>query len=194
MRHTFPFGDLLHFVMTFFSLSRVPGKSTFAVQADFQPGRQISWWIWWCGPIPVSKHMGEPLVRTTTLLLSDLLLPFRFRSKLSLVVEARWPLYTWAVSNSGLVIQTWDQLWEAASTLCLPSQPSRPYSIICVPVFLFFFLPTISPMQTVKNFDSMQWLMGETSWAFLKTECVHLSDLHTVQQSSQMSPCHVNCM
>ena len=53
----------------------VSGKSTFAVQADFQTGGQILWWVWRCGPVPSSKHLGEPLVRATDLLSSDLLLP-----------------------------------------------------------------------------------------------------------------------
>lgn len=50
-----------------------------------------------------------------------------------------------------------------------------------------FFSSNNQSNANCQNFDSMQWRLGETSWAFLKTECVHLSDLHTVQQSSQMS-------
>lgn len=69
---------------------------------------------------------------------------FRFRLKLSLLAGSRQ-----TVSNSGLVLQTdmRGQLWEPASTLCLPSQPSCPYPIIsvflCLSGYFFFFQQSV---------------------------------------------------
>lgn len=91
---------------TEFFFCLVSGKSTFAVQADIQPGGQISRWIWRCGPLPASKHLGEALGRN--LLSSDLLLPLDlgWSCPSSLAWGETASLHFSSVSNSGLVIQT----------------------------------------------------------------------------------------
>lgn len=90
--------------LTFFF--SVLGKSAFAVQTNIQPGRQISRWIRWCGPVSSSKHLGEPLMRGTTLLSSDLLLPLDLgRSCPSSLAEARWPLHTSVASLTWIYVR-----------------------------------------------------------------------------------------
>lgn len=114
-----------------------------------------------------------------------LLLPFRFRLKLSLIAgfEAGRPLPHWTVSNSGLVIQTemkpsWLQLLLCAFLRSLPVFiPSSPPSCVSYMLFLQSFQRTLSE----KRFN------GETSGAYLKMNvcsCPH--NKHSSQMSHVM--------
>lgn len=129
----------------------VPGKSASAVQADLQPGGQISRWIWRRGPVPPSQHLGEPLMTA-----SDLLLPFRFRVTSSLVVrpEAGRPTNAssviWAEPRAVVV----GNQFLPCAFLC--SLPVLAPSSLCPPAS---FSPANN--QTVAN-------MGHTLWLFLE--------------------------
>lgn len=139
-----------------FFFSCVSGKSAFALQADIQPGGQISRWIWWRRPLPSSKHLGQPLVRRTTLLSSDSAASFRFMLKLSLITgSGKTALYT-SVSVWWRRL-TWDQLWEPASTLCLAPQPSHRCSIRSIfPVCHSLFLPQQSDQTVIRCQKNIQ--------------------------------------
>lgn len=106
----------------------ITGESTLAVQADLQPGRQSSWWIWWCGPVPSTQHLGEAVMAKPALVIWSHA-SFRLGLKLSLVVGAGHGVLGSAGLNHAMML-------NSASTQCLPSHPPCLYSFSCA-VFSF---------------------------------------------------------
>lgn len=114
---------------------------------------------------------------------------FRFRLKLSLIADLRQDgLFTLQRRQTPVWWSrlTWEQLWEPASALCLPSQPSCPHLIISM---FLCFAATFSSSNDQSNTNytancQKHWFNAVTFKGKgvepFKTECVHLSDLHTV--------------
>lgn len=111
----------------------ITGESTFAVQADLQPGRQSSWWIWRCGPVPSTQHLGEAVMAKTALVIWSQA-SFRLGLKLSLVVGSSHGVLGSAGLNHAMML-------NSASTQCLPSHSPSLYSFSYT---AFSFFPTES--------------------------------------------------
>lgn len=127
----------------------ITGESTFAVQADLQPGRQSSWWIWWCGPVPSTQHLGEAVMAKTALVIWSQA-SLRLGLKLFLVVGSSHGVLGSAGLNHAMML-------KSASTQCLPSHPP------C----LFSFCYAAFPFSQQSHWFSLLMLLGN-KWSLWK--------------------------
>lgn len=157
--------------------SCVSGKSTFAVQADIQPGGQISWWIWWCGPLPAATHLGEPLVRATCHLICCFLLDLGWSCPSSLAWGEAASLHfsgfkLWFGNTNWHETSCWNQL--------VPSFAAFPSVFDHLRVSVFHSSLSFFQQSFHRRLYKETLIQSSDFWgnklSLLKTECVHLSD------------------
>lgn len=104
--HTLPLASSLRLINIL--SPRITGESASAVQADLRPGRQSSWRIWRCGPVPSTQHLGEAVIAKTAL---D---PLDWVWSCPVLVTA---------ASARPTRTTQERMLKSAFTRCLPSPP-----------------------------------------------------------------------